>query len=169
MALERALSGIVVVYYEHDRDDMLAELRSLLPTAARSMRTKSVDVARRTRDRVVFLVADDEAAAVRDLDGNRERFLEPPRQAPVVLLLLRGGLGQSELANSPGLASWVRSHDIDPYALSTINVGRERTRFQDDVGESPESWLQRWRNGEIPATSASTSRAYRAALLERRP
>lgn len=169
MALERPSPGILVVYYDHDRDGMVTELRSLLPAGARATRAKSVDTARRSRDRFVFLVPENEATAVRDLDGNRERFLEPPRQAPVVLLLIRGGSGQQELANAPGLASWVRGLEVDPTAISTIDVEQERNGFLNDAGDSPEAWLKRWHNGEIQASSDNTARAYRAALLERRP
>ncbi len=169
-ALDRAATGVVIVLYpdEAARAGIVDDILSLLPSGAKSTRTASLQTALRVRDRVVFLLPEDEAAAVRDLDGNRERFLEPRRSAPVILFLLRGGTGEKELADAPALASWTRGVQIDPAKIATVDVDRERDVFAEKTRMSPEQWLAAWRAGDIPADGDSLALSYRASFLERR-
>lgn len=169
-ALARAATGVVIVLYpDHAaRAEILADIRSLLPADAPTTKTASVTTALRSRDRFVFLLPDDEQAAVRELDGRREQFLEPRRSAPVILFLLRGGSGDKELALAPALASWTRNVQVDPAKIATVDVDRERVEFTEKLGMSPEQWLAGWRAGDIPADGDSLALSYRAAFLERR-
>ena len=85
-----------------------------------------------------------------------------------MLFLLRKGDGERALAEkAPSLSSWVRGSDADPEALAEINVPRERQRFQDQSGMTPESWLNGWRSGATPRSGQTYSLAYWAMLLER--
>ena len=107
--------GIVVVYYPDfgTRDWLLDEVESIAG-AEISVRTDSVAEARRRSDALVLLTPVNERAAVEELDGTRDQFLEPRRKHPVVVFLLRDGEGARALREAPSLASWIRGSDPDP-------------------------------------------------------
>lgn len=170
-ALSRATSGILIVFYPDfaTRAVLIADIRSLLPAGTKPKQTASVAKALGDRDHVILLLPEDEAAAVRELDGNRDRFLEPPRSAPVILFLLRNGTGYQELAEAPGLASWTRNLQVDPSAKSAIDVAAERQAFFAATGQTPEEWLAEQRAEDAETDTATLARGYLAALLERRP
>lgn len=161
--------GIVVVYYPDlgVRDWLVNEVESIA-SAEVSVRTGSVEEARRRPDALVLLLPANERAAVEELDGVRDQFLEPKRAHPVVLFLLRDGDGARALREAPGLASWIRGSDPDPERLAEFDVDAERSAFEAEVGTSPEEWLARWRANEVPMGTHTLVLSYRASLLEKR-
>jgi hypothetical protein len=161
--------GIVVVYYPDFgvRDWLVGEVESSVG-AETSVRTSSAKEAHAHPEALVLLLPANERAAVEELDGMRDQFLEPKREHPVVLFLLRDGEGARALREAPGLASWVRGSDPDPERLAEVDVEAERRAFQAEIGASPEEWLERWRASEIPMETRTVVLSYRAALLERR-
>lgn len=171
-AISRDEGGIAIVWCPMDlglRDWLIAEVESLAPSAARPLRTESVEEAIANPDRLVLLVPTDEQIAVEDLDGSRDRIVNGRqlRTQPVVLFLFRGGAGLRALTRAPSLRSVTDGSDPDPEALSEIDVDAERARFEQDNGQSPEDWLAAWRQERIPRTAGSFATAYRALLLER--
>lgn len=169
-ALQREIGGIAVVWCGDFglRDWLVEEVAGLAASDAAPLRTASVDEAVRTPHRLVLLIPADEAAAIEELDGRRDQFLDPARTQPVVVFLLRDGAGQVALANAPSLASWVRGSDVDPDLLAEVDAPSERARFEAEVGQSVEAWLDRWRAEEIQRSGESFTRAYWAMLLEQR-
>ncbi|WP_152622342.1 hypothetical protein [Archangium violaceum] len=161
--------GIVVVYYPDlgVRDWLVSEVESIAAVET-SVRTDSVKDARTHMDSLVLLLPANERAAVEELDGARDQFLEPKRAYPVVLFLLRDGDGARALREAPSLASWVRGSDPDPELLAEVDVEAERRAFEAGAGASPEEWLARWRAKEIPMDASNVVLSYRASLLERR-
>lgn len=168
-ALERNGDGIVVVYYPDFgvRDWLVGEVESIAG-AEDSVHTDSVREAHAHPEALVLLLPVNERAAVEELEGMRDRFLEPKRAHPVVLFLLRDGDGARALREAPSLASWIRGSDPDPERLSEVDVEAERRAFEAEVGASPEEWLARWRAGNVPMEARTMMLSYRAALLERR-
>jgi hypothetical protein len=161
--------GIVVVYYPDlgVRDWLVDEVESIAG-ADTSMRTGDVREARARPDALVLLLPTNERAAVEDLDGMRDQFLEPKRRHPIVLFLLRDGEGARALREAPSLASWIRGSDPDPELLAEVDVEAERSAFEKEAGASPEEWLARWRANEIPMETHTIVLSYRASLLEKR-
>src|SRR5205823_273993 len=100
-------------------------------------------------------------AAVLALDGRREALLD--RTAPAILFLLKGGSGEHELRKAFGLASWLQGREFDPEP-EELDVERERERFAEIAGRSPDDWLQAWRRGEI-ADTLENSFLYQRALV----
>lgn len=167
-ALDRDASAFVVVYYPEriTRESLLADVESLLPASVPHLRTASIDEALAHPEALVSLLPDDESAAVLTLDGMREHFLQPPRQQPVVLFLLRGGQGEKTLPHAPAFASWIRGQEVDPEKLAQIDVEQERGDFLARTGRTPQVWLASWRAGEMAATAETLALSYRAQLLE---
>jgi hypothetical protein len=161
--------GIVIIYYPDlgVRDWLVNEVESIAD-AKSFVRTGSVAEALRHPEALVLLLPGNEGAAVEELDGVRDQFLEPRRAYPVVLFLLRDGNGTRALRGAPSLASWVRGSDPDPELLAEVDVEAERRDFESATGASPEAWLERWRAKEIPMDARTLMLSYRAALLERR-
>jgi hypothetical protein len=169
-AIERDKGGVAIVWCPDLglREWLVGEVESLAPTAARPIRAATVEEAIGAVDRMVLLVPADEREVVLDLDASRDRLLEPARAHPVVLFLLRNGDGQQTLAKeAPSLWSWAAGSDADPEALAEIDPAAERAAFEAKHGATPETWLARWRAGEIARSAESLSVAYRAMLLER--
>lgn len=81
-ALETGRSGILIVWYPDGglRDEIVDEVASLLPEPPAYV-TSAEDAILRPAE-VVFVLAADEALAVEDLDGGRDRTLEPRRSGP---------------------------------------------------------------------------------------
>jgi hypothetical protein len=168
-AIEGNLGGVVVVRYPDLglRDWAIREVEGLAGEDAQPLRTASVDEAIQNPYRLVLLVPQDERAVVEDLDGCRDRLLDPPRTQPVILFLLREGDGSDALAKSPSLTSWVLgSREVDPDKLAEIDVPADRALFEAEVGRSVEDWLADWRAERIPRDGQNVARAYWAALLE---
>ncbi len=173
-ALERDDGGIALVLTPLDlglRDWVVDEVNSLAHPDANPLRTRDVEEAIATRDRMVLLVPDNEREAVLDLNGSRDRIIDPdrPRAWPIVLFLFRDGEGMRTWAqDAPSLASIVLGSTPDPDEDASIDVSAERRAFEAETGETPEAWLRRWRDGSWPKTSKNFSLAYRANLLETR-
>lgn len=150
------------------REWLVEQVESLVPADARPLRSTDVDAALAEPDRLVLLVPDDEREVVIDLDASRDRMLQDPaRTQPIVLFLLRGGVGEEALAReAPSLRSWLNGSDADPEALAAIDVSKERDAFERDHGTDPETWLWRWRSGDFAETGDNFRTAYEAALLE---
>lgn len=168
-AIEGNVGGVAVVRYPDLglRDWTIREVEGLAGPDAQLLRTASVDEAIRNPRRLVLLVPQDERAVVEDLDGSRDRLLDPPRTQPVILFLLRHGDGSDALAKAPSLTSWVLgSREVDPDKLAEVNVPADRARFAAEVGRSVEDWLTDWRAERIPRDGTNFARAYWAALLE---
>lgn len=164
--LERSPGMVIVYYFENDaRERLLADVVSLAPPAD-SKRTASLGEALANPDSLILLTPEDEANAVVDLDGSRDRFLLPPRTQPVVLFLLRGGDGERALTTCPSLASWVRGQEIDPDKMAQIDGPAGRAKFEQEAGSTPEQWLLAWRSGGLPSTATNLARSYHAMLLE---
>src|SRR5262249_54849341 len=104
-AIEGNVGGIAVIRYPDLglRDWTIREVEGLARPDAQPLRTPSVDEAIQNPHRLVLLVPQDERAVVEDLDGNRDRLLDPPRTQPVILFLLRDGDGSDALAKAPSL------------------------------------------------------------------
>lgn len=166
-AIERD-SGVVVVRYPDLglRDWLIREVEGLANPEAQPIRAASVDEALQNPHRMVLLVPQDERAMVEELDGRRDQLLAPPRTQPVILFLLRDGVGYSALAEAPSLSSWVRGSDVDPDRIAEVDVVADRRQFQAEVGRSVEDWLADWRAERIPRNGTNFARAYWAALLE---
>jgi hypothetical protein len=172
-ALERNTGGVAIVWCPDLglRAWLVNEVESLTPTAARPLRTSSVEEAIAEPDRLALLVPDDEAATVLEVDGSRDRLRddEHPRTQPIVLFLVRDGDGQRALAEqAAGLSSWTLGSDVDFERLSEIDVPAERARFERQTGQSPEAWLVAWRSEATERTSENYATAYWAMLLEAR-
>ncbi|HEX3473690.1 MAG TPA: hypothetical protein VHT91_01550 [Kofleriaceae bacterium] len=168
-AIEGNVSGIAVVRYPDLglRDWTIKEVEGLAGADTQPLRTSSVDEAIRNPHRLVLLVPHDERAVVEDLDGSRDRLLDPPRTQPVILFWLRDGDGSDALAKAPSLLSWVLgTREVDPDKLAEVNVPADRAQFEAETGQSVEDWLADWRTGRIPRDGVSFARAYWAALLE---
>lgn len=167
-ALERdGGDGIVIVYYpDLGLREWLAGEVEMIAGVEPVVRVNSVDDALAHPEALVLIFANDERALVEDLDGSRDRFLEPRRKHPVVAFLLRDGEGARALAEAPSLAGWVRGSDPDPEKMAEVDVVAARREFEDETGEAPAAWLVRWRNDEIPKDARSLSLSYRATLLE---
>lgn len=169
-ALERDVGGLAIVFCPDlkRREQLVDEVASLASSSQPPLRTADVRTAIAAHDRLVLLIPGNEREVVLDLDGSREQTLEPPRTQPLVLFLMRDGDGSKALAlEAPSVWSWASGNDVDPEALSEIDVEAERARFHERTGQTPEAWLARWRTGEIAQDAASYVLAYRAALLER--
>jgi hypothetical protein len=172
-AIGRDLGGVAVVLYANreERDWIVNDVASLLPLNDAPLVTCDVERALQGSDRVVFLVPNDERAAVLALDAGQAwaRDLGSPHTRPVVLFLQRGGPGQEALASVAfHLARLVQGRVVDPEKLAEVDVDAERQDFITAWGETPESWLVRWQAEKLPATAANVSASYRAKLLERR-
>ena len=116
--------------------------------------------------RGVLLVRQDAPLqAVRDLDGSRDRFLEPRRAYPVVTFLLRDGAGAHELPFAPSLVGWARGSDVDPDQLAEVDPAKGRKKFEEETGGSPEAWLARFERGEVPTDARSLTLNQFARLL----
>jgi len=169
-ALERDLGGLAIVFCADftRRAQLVEEVASLASSRAAPLRTADVRAAIAAHDRLVLLVPDNEREVVLDLDGSREQTLEPARTQPIVLFLMRDGDGSKALAlEAPSIWSWASGNDVDPEALSEIDIDAERASFLERTGQTPEAWLAQWRTGEMPQDAAAYVLAYRAALLER--
>ncbi|MBI4817461.1 MAG: hypothetical protein HY791_14465 [Deltaproteobacteria bacterium] len=166
-ALRRDQGGLVLFWYPDDqaRLELIGQVEAL--TGESITETESVEEALAARDRLVFLRSNREQELVLELDGNRDRFLEPKRARPVVLLLQRDGPGRDALTkDAPSLRSWIAGSDPDPELIATIDVDAARSSFSKQFGASPESWLERWRAGKIAATLDNFGALHRASLLE---
>lgn len=167
-ALNSGATPIVVVYYPDlgARRAAVEEVASIASPRWPLHETSSVPDALEHPDSLVFLIPGDERAAVEDLDGLRDAF--GTRRLPVVLFLMRNGDGARLLPETLGLVGWVRGNDVDPDRAAQIDEKAERREFERLTGETVESWLARYRAGDVPADAAGLARTYRALLLERR-
>ncbi len=164
-ALEREPGGIVVIYYR-DRDALewvLSDVRAV--SGQPGVLVSTVDEAIAHHDALVFLDGPNGAGLVRELAEKRDRVLEPPRQFPLVLFLLRGGSGTEELKFQPALASAVRGSDIDPDEASTIDVASGRSQFEAQTGVTPEAWLAEHQDETARTNAETLALYYRARLL----
>lgn len=168
-AIERDNGGVAVIWCPDFglRDWLVGEVESIVAGEAAPVRKDNVESALGEPMRMVLLVPHNEREVVLELDASRERLLETQRTQPIVLFLLRGGDGQRALAEGPAsLASWIEGSDADPDELAQVDPKVEREDFERDVGETPEEWLEAWREGSRPRTSENFRTAYRAMLLE---
>jgi hypothetical protein len=170
-ALERDAGGVAIIWCPDLglRDWLVGEVESVAGEGSNSFRTASVAEVIAAPDRMAMLVPVNEREVVLELDGSRDLLNtdEHPRTQPVVLFLLRNGEGQRALAaEAISLNSWALGNGADPEALAQIDVAAERQVFEGEMGSTPEGWLRRWRNGEIPQTAESLRTAYHAMLLE---
>lgn len=172
-AMERDQGSLAVIFCPDLglREQLVDEVESLAPTAARPLRTSDVRAALAAHDRLVLLIPDDEREVVLDLDGSREQAFEPPRTRPIFLFLVRDGDGSIALATeAPSLRSWASGSDVDPEKLrAEVDIDAERDKFHAHTGQTPEAWLARWRSGAIPQDITTYILSYRAALLEQQP
>ncbi len=106
-----------------------------------------------------------EIDAVRAFDHHRAALEK--RTAPVILFLLRRGSGLQELASRRGLSAMLAEQEIDPAAIDAAETQIERTRFCDEVAQTPEEWLDAWRAGDKPDTPENNLWLHQALLLER--
>ncbi len=168
-ALERDPGGIAIVWCADlgMRDWLVGEVESIAASGSDPVRVADVETALKQAARLVLLVPENEREVVLDLDASRDRLLEPGGPRTVVLFLVRNGDGLRALAGeAASLASWVKGSDPDPEALAQIDLAIERAAFEQDIGTSPEAWLQSWRSGIHPRNSETFRTTYRAMLLE---
>jgi hypothetical protein len=144
-------------------DDLIETVRLVAPEHWELSRTADVEDAFHKGNAPLLLTPDNEAAAVRTLDGRREALVD--REAPVILFLLKNGSGEQELKMAPGLASWLRESIYDPEP-EEIDVEQERAQFEKIAGCSSRQWLEAWRRGEISDTLENSFLYQRALLLE---
>lgn len=169
-ALDTQRTGMVVVFYPDLglREAIVDEVASVAGPSVPMHRATTAEEARAHPRDLVLLVPSNEVDAVLDLDAMRERFLDPARDFPVVLFLMRDGDGALALAkDAPALASWVRGSTPDPEALAEIDPAAERAQFLATTGSDVEAWLERWRAGSLPGSGENLSLAYWALSLER--
>lgn len=166
-ALNSGATPIVVVYYPDlgVRREAVASVASIASPRWAIHETTSIMDALAHPDDLVFLLPDDELAAVEDLDGLRDAF--GARSLPMVLFLVRGGDGVRALPTTLGLVGWIRGNDVDPDLAAEIDEKAERRVFEQLTGESVEAWLGRYRKGDVPTDARGLARTYRALLLER--
>lgn len=160
--------GLVIVYYPDfsRREWLLGEIESIAAPAP-TVRVECVEEALANPNALVLLVPPNEAETIRELDGSRDRFLDPRRSQPIVLFLLRGGAGTRALTEAASLFSWARGSDVDPESLAEVDVDTERRAFEAESGMTPEAWLDNGR-AKAPTDARSLTLSYRARLLERR-
>jgi hypothetical protein len=158
---------LVILFYDEPlaRERLMAEIEVLAPDAVPIRRSSSLQDAFSSEPGLLLLTPQNEREAVELLEGGRELLRERPH--PVVLFLLRGGAAQEALAELPGLSSWVNGVQIDAERAGEVDVEEERSRFQEEVGRSPEEWLADYRAGRIPDTQDNFLRSHRALFLER--
>lgn len=169
-AIDRETGGVAVVRCPDFglRDWLVEQVESLVSASAQAHRVADAEAALREPNRLALLVPNNEREVVLDLDGSRDRILEDhPRTQPIVLFLLRDGDGELALAReAPSLRSWVSGSDADPEAIAEVDVDQERRAFEARHGVSPEAWLVRWRDEDLPMTATNFRTAYDASLLE---
>ena len=170
-AIGRDTGGVAIVWYPDlgMRQWVMDDVSSLLDIGVVPLRIDSLEEALQAPDRLVLWAPADEAAAVLELDGSRDRLRNPerPRTQPLVLFLMRNGDGARVLdSEATSLSSIVAGNCVDPEELSEVNVPAERAQFQRVEGKSPEQWLEAWRRGMVEPTSQSIATSYRAKLLE---
>jgi hypothetical protein len=170
-AVERDVGGIAIVWCPDlgTRAWLVDELESLVSSDRRPFRATSLEEALSEPDRLALWVPDNEAEAVLDLDAGRDllRNEDRPRTRPIVLFLLRDGDGARALrTTATSLWSATGGNLVDPEELAEIDVAAERRSFEEDLGKTPEAWLEAWRSGSLPHTAENFAVAYRAKLLE---
>ena len=117
-------------------------------SASRTCRSSSRRTARPPRSRRSTV------GATRSWVGRRRRSL----------FLLKDGSGEQELRRAYGPASWLQGREFDPEPAA-IDVEKERARFGEVTGRSPDAWLAAWTRGEIPDTLENSFLYQRALLL----
>ena len=114
---------------------------------------------------LVLFVPRNEIEAIRGLDARRDRLER--RTAPLLLFLLRRGSGLQELAVRRGLAALLREQEVDPDEIDRASTEVERARFCAELRQTPEEWLEAWRDGQKADTTESNLVLHQALLLER--
>jgi hypothetical protein len=170
-AIERDVGGIAVIWCADlgSRDWLVDDIEAMVPSKVRAMRASTVEQALAEPDRLVFLVPQDEATTISEMEGRRDQIVvgPPARTQPIVLFLIRSSAGARALAkHAPSLSGVIRGNEVDPERLEQIDVGAERSRFVEETGEPPERWLERWKAGELPMTSNNLAKSFHARLLE---
>ena len=160
---------LIILFYEEpgSRERLIEDVEMLAPEDAPVRRSSSIQEAFSAEPALLLLTPENEREAVELLEGGRELLRN--RSFPLVLFLLRGGEAQRALAELPALASWVSGVQIDSEQAGEVDVDVERTRFQEEVGCSPEEWLADYRTGRMPDSQENQMRTHRALLLERSP
>ena len=142
-------------------EDSLDEVISLGDPRWNARRVANVvDALAASLDELVMLSPCDEVAAVEELDGCHERFLD--RTVPLVLLLQHGGAGDHALGRCISLMGWLRGNIVDPDDMPPFDATAERIEFFAATGQTPESWLKDHRSGR----QTDTALIWRALLLE---
>jgi len=168
--LSRVLTGgaplAVVLYAEAlQRDEIVQDIATLsrgLPV----LPSTRVDDVFQVLDKIIALTPANEVEAVRTLAARRDALLE--RQAPAVLLLMRGGAGVAALSEEAcsGLASWLQGKEVDPELLATVDLAAESKDFQQQTGFSPREWLDKARSGQPTDSLHDRLLTSRARFLE---
>lgn len=162
------LPPLAVVKYEmpETRAEILELLPALAPSALKSRVITDVEDAFGSPDELLLLTPADETAALYTLAGRREAL--GARTAPLVLFLLRGGRALEKLSDPDlaGLLGWLRGNIRDPHLGQSIDLEVERQRFQEEAGQTPESFLRAFRSGELPDTSDNALFYHQALGLE---
>jgi hypothetical protein len=157
-----------VLYEDWSSREQLIELSYLVaPSEYEVHRTESLDDVFREAlaNTLLLLVPSNEIEAVRALDQHREEIGR--RKAPLVLFLLRRGAGRKELAQRSGIGAMIADQELDPEGVDTFEMELERQRFCDQVKQTPEEWLDDWRNGRKADSQENNLILHQALLLER--
>jgi len=168
--LHSGLSPIVIVLYGQPEDlrDVVEQVETIAHPEWMTRTVRAVlDAVQAPPSILVLLLPTDEVQAMTWLERYREQNLE--REQPIVLFLQRDGAAHRALADLPNLRSWVAGSVVDPEWLDIANeedVREMREEFQRDARCSPEQWLSRYRQGELPNDAETTRRTYRALFLE---
>jgi hypothetical protein len=97
---------------------------------------------------LIIVDPENEKATVQFFDHNRDHFSDVT--ARILILLLRGGAGEQALKDAPALSSFAREASFEVAPAQQRDCAR--ADFEGRHGFSPEEWLTRWRNGDLPDT-----------------
>jgi hypothetical protein len=130
------------------RDELLDEVQMLTP--GDDLVADDLDQALAETHRPVVLVVPlqeqlrtiSRVAAVRDSLAARD--------APLVLVVPRGGAWIAALREHPFLASWLRGRIVDLDDLDTTSREEELAVFRAQTGQDPAEFLTEWRAGRLP-------------------
>ena len=78
-------------------------------------------------------------------------------------VITRGAL--ESYKSREGLATEWRAFDDSQASVETFSVAELREKFESEIGESPESYVQRWRTGEIDDSPLGMRTLSEASLI----
>lgn len=154
---------LVHAYDDAERDEVKRLFEVVAPTGTLIAETTSLEVALREKDKLVFLISDDEVECLRALDRRRDEL--EPRARPLVVFIVKGGEASRALGDLPALASFVRGHEIDPREDDRVDAS-QRADFETRTGLTPAAWLAKYRSGEFSDDADSNALAAEALLYE---